>query len=42
MIMKAAAEGGYTVPRRNQYADDAGDRPGMKALQELQVMQISR
>ena len=38
MIMKAAAEDGYTVLLDGTNAsDDAGDRPGMKALQELQV-----
>ncbi len=38
MIMKAAAEDGYTVLLDGTNAsDDAGDRPGMRALQELQV-----
>ncbi len=38
MIMRAAAEDGYTVLLDGTNAsDDAGDRPGMKALQELQV-----
>ena len=37
MIMKAAAEDGYTVLLDGTNASDAGDRPGMKALQELQV-----
>ena len=38
MIMKAAAEDGYTVLLDGTNAsDDAGDRPGMKALQEQQV-----
>ena len=38
MIMKAAAEDGYTVLLDGTNAsDDAGDRPGMKALQERQV-----
>lgn len=38
MILKAAAEDGYRVLLDGTNAsDDAGDRPGMKALQELQV-----
>lgn len=38
MIMKAAAEDGYTVLLDGTNAsDDADDRPGMKALQELKV-----
>ena len=39
MITKAAAEDGYTVLLDGTNAsDDAGDRPGMKALQELLPM----
>ena len=39
MIMKAAAEDGYTVLLDGTNAsDDAGDRPGMKALQELRLL----
>ena len=38
MIMEAAAKDGYTVLLDGTNAsDDAGDRPGMKALRELQV-----